>query len=61
VLASGLSNPSSAVRLVAVESLAELDAGEARAELVRRLAVEQDRRVQDAIRRVLSFVGEGGP
>jgi len=59
-MALGLESPSSAVRLLAVESLAELGTDEARGELAEHLAREQDRRVQDAVRYALSFSGEGG-
>ena len=56
-LARGLSHPSPGVRLLAVESLGEraTEVGEARAVLSTHLAVEQDRRVLEAIRRVLAL------
>ncbi len=57
----GLAHPSAAVRALAVETLAERDGEGARAELTRRLAVEPDRRVEDALRRALAGMGEGPP
>jgi hypothetical protein len=59
-LAKGLAHASPAVRLVAVESLGEEDTAAARAELLRHLAVETDRRVEDAIRLLLPSGIEGG-
>ncbi len=59
-MALGLESASSAVRLLVVESLAELSTDDARAKLVRHLGNEQDRRVHDAVRYALSFFGEGG-
>jgi HEAT repeat protein len=56
-LARALSHPSPGVRVLAVESLGErvTEIDEARAALGTHLAVEQDRRVVEAIRRVLSL------
>ena len=59
-LAKGLAHASAAVRLVAVEGLAEEDTSAARAELSRRLLVETDRSVEDAIRPLLASGAEGG-
>ena len=53
-LARGLRHPSTAVRVLAVELLADRASDEARGWLVRQLSVEPDRRVQEAIQRVLA-------
>jgi hypothetical protein len=53
-LARALRHPSTAVRVLAVELLADRASDEARDWLVRQLVVEPDRRVQEAIQRVLA-------
>lgn len=56
-LARGLLHPSPGVRVLAVESFGEraMELDEARDALIPHLAVEQDRRVLEAIRHVLSL------
>ena len=52
-IARGLEHPAAAVRLLAVEILAERAEDAARAALARRLGVEPDRRVDETVRRAL--------
>ena len=52
-IACGLEHPAAAVRLLAVEILAERAEDAARAALARRLGVEPDRRVDETVRRAL--------
>jgi HEAT repeat protein len=59
-LAKALAHASVAVRVLAAEALGEHETDVARAELVRRLGVESDARVEEAIRRALLHGGEGG-
>jgi HEAT repeat protein len=59
-LAKALAHASVAVRVLAAEALGEHETDVTRAELVRRLGVESDARVEEAIRRALLHGGEGG-
>jgi HEAT repeat protein len=61
VLARGLEHPSTAVRILAAEMLADAESDEARRWLVKQLFAEPDRKVKEAIQRVLAPHGGGAP